>query len=81
METFLQDENALGQAGVGRGDIGVIGKGASARGGAPGKAAGFTKTPGRKAFGNITNLKGQDPSVKPAPLQAAACVVQTVGPP
>ena len=67
----MQDENTLGYASGGTGDMPMIGKAPSAQGGlAPGKAASTAKTPGRKAFGNITNLKGRKPRMSSSDASA-----------
>lgn len=58
MDSILQDENDIGLAGLNRPGMPLMGKGAAAGSVVQGKA-GFSKTPARKAFGNITNFKGE----------------------
>ncbi len=74
----MQDENTLGHASGATVDMPMIGKAPLAQGGlAPGKAASSAKTPGRKAFGNITNLKGRQPH-RPCRhrTQAPSCMIR-----
>lgn len=59
MDVIIQDENSVGPIGSAFGDTQRSAKSHSGRSGVPlGKAAISSKTPGRKAFGNITNVSG-----------------------